>query len=35
MPKSIAEEHNNKLRRENGHKEKRKDSKRKDLIGLK
>ena len=29
MPKKIAEEHNNKLRRENGHEEKRKDTDRK------
>ncbi len=35
MPKSITEEHNNKLRRENGHEEKRKDSKRKGFNRVK
>ena len=35
MPKKIAEEHNNKLRRENGHEEKRKDSDRKGFKRVK
>ena len=35
MPKKVAEEHNNKLRQENGHEEKRKDSKRKGFTRVK
>ena len=35
MPKKIAEEHNNKLRRENGYEEKRKDSDRKGFNRVK
>ena len=35
MPKKIAEEHNNKLRHENGHEEKRKDSDRKGFNRVK
>ena len=35
MPKKTAEEHNNKLRRENGHEEKRKDSDRKGFDRVK
>ena len=35
MPKSLSEQHNNKLRREEGLEEKRKDSKRKGIEELK
>ena len=35
MPKKLSEDHNNKLRRENGYEEKRKGSSKKDFIELK
>ena len=35
MPKKLSEDHNNSLRRENGYKEKRKKSTKKDFIRVK